>query len=121
MSRTIIITVGLLSISNLFMTFAWYGHLKYKSAALWAVVLVSWGIAFFEYCFQVPANRIGSAALSAPQLKVLQEAITFSVFAFFSVLYLKQRPTLYDAIAFVLILSGVTVSLFQPARAAQGL
>ena len=66
----------LLTISNIFMTFAWYGHLKHKSAALWLVILVSWGIAFFEYCFQVPANRIGSSVYSAAQLKTIQEVIT---------------------------------------------
>ena len=78
----------LLIISNAFMTFAWYGHLKFRDSPLWKVILVSWGIAFFEYCFQVPANRIGSYVLSAPQLKIIQEVITLTVFAFFSVFYL---------------------------------
>ena len=81
----------LLTISNIFMTFAWYGHLKHKSAALWLVILVSWGIAFFEYCFQVPANRIGSSVYSAAQLKTIQEVITLLVFSVFSVLYLKEE------------------------------
>lgn len=72
------------------MTFAWYGHLKYKAAPLWTVVLISWLIAFFEYCFQVPANRIGHLHYSAAQLKIIQEVITLVVFAFFSVLYLKE-------------------------------
>jgi uncharacterized protein len=76
-------TVVLLTISNIFMTFAWYGHLKYRSSALWKVILVSWGIAFFEYCFQVPANRIGSYEFSAAQLKTIQEVITLSVFSVF--------------------------------------
>ncbi|MDH5833115.1 DMT family protein [Luteimonas kalidii] len=76
--------------SNVFMTFAWYGHLKYKSAPLLAVILVSWGIAFFEYCLMVPANRIGSAVYSAPQLKGMQEVITLLVFAGFSAWYLGQ-------------------------------
>ena len=76
--------------SNLFMTFAWYGHLKYKSAPLLPVILVSWGIAFFEYCLMVPANRIGSAVYSAPQLKGMQEVITLLVFAGFSAWYLGQ-------------------------------
>ena len=80
--------VILLIISNTFMTFAWYGHLKFRDSPLWKVILVSWGIAFFEYCFQVPANRIGSYELSAPQLKIIQEVITLTVFAFFSVFYL---------------------------------
>ena len=80
----------LLAVSNVFMTFAWYGHLKFKAAPLWAVVLVSWGIAFFEYCLAVPANRIGSAAYTAAELKTLQEVITLGVFAGFSILYLKE-------------------------------
>ena len=70
------------------MTFAWYGHLKYKGSALWVVILVSWGIALFEYCFQVPANRIGHEYYTAAQLKTIQEAITLIVFSIFSVLYL---------------------------------
>ena len=81
----------LLTISNIFMTFAWYGHLKYKSAALWLVILLSWFIALFEYCFQVPANRIGSEFYTAAQLKTIQEVITLIVFSIFSVLYLKEE------------------------------
>jgi len=73
------------------MTFAWYGHLKFKNKALWIVILVSWGIAFFEYCFQVPANRIGHQYFSAAQLKTMQEIITLCVFVFFSVWYLKEE------------------------------
>jgi uncharacterized protein (DUF486 family) len=76
--------------SNLFMTFAWYGHLKHKSTPLTAAIFVSWGIAFFEYCLMIPANRMGSALYSAPQLKGLQEVITLVVFAGFSVWYLDQ-------------------------------
>lgn len=83
-------TVVLLLISNVFMTAAWYGHLKYKSSALWKVVLVSWMIAFVEYCFQVPANRMGHHQFSAAQLKTIQEIITLAVFCVFSVLYLKE-------------------------------
>lgn len=83
-------TVVLLTISNIFMTFAWYGHLRFKNKSLWIVVLASWMIAFFEYCFQVPANRIGHASFSVVQLKVMQEVITLVVFCFFSVLYLKE-------------------------------
>jgi uncharacterized protein (DUF486 family) len=83
-------TVALLTVSNIFMTFAWYGHLKYKNSALWKVILVSWSIAFLEYCFQVPANRIGHQRFSAAQLKTIQEVITLVVFAGFSVLYLKE-------------------------------
>ena len=76
--------------SNGFMTFAWYGHLKYKSSPILAVIFISWGIAFFEYCLQVPANRWGSAVYSAPQLKGMQEVITLLVFAVFSTTYLGQ-------------------------------
>jgi uncharacterized protein len=87
-------SIGLLIISNIFMTFAWYGHLKeHKSSALWIVVLMSWGIAFFEYCFQVPANRIGSQYFSLPQLKVIQEVITMAVFCVFTIFYMKVPIT----------------------------
>ena len=84
-------TILLLTVSNIFMTFAWYGHLKYRSEALWKVIFVSWGIAFFEYCFQVPANRIGSYEFSTAQLKTIQEFITLTVFSVFSVLYLGEK------------------------------
>jgi uncharacterized protein (DUF486 family) len=84
-------TILLLTISNIFMTFAWYGHLKYRSEALWKVIMVSWGIAFFEYCFQVPANRIGSYEFSGAQLKTIQEVITLTVFSVFSVMYLGEK------------------------------
>lgn len=83
-------TVILLFMSNIFMTFAWYGHLKYKDRALWLVILVSWGIAFFEYCLQVPANRIGSGYFSPVQLKTIQEIITLVVFCLFSAWYLDE-------------------------------
>src|ERR1700761_8664655 len=83
-------TIILLTISNIFMTFAWYGHLKYKSSPLWMAIGVSWLIAFFEYCFQVPANRLGYGEFTAAQLKTIQEVITLVVFAVFSVLYLKE-------------------------------
>lgn len=81
----------LLVISNIFMTFAWYGHLRFKDKALWLVILVSWLIAFVEYCFQVPANRIGHEFFSAAQLKGMQEVITLAVFAVFSIVYLKEN------------------------------
>ncbi len=83
-------TIALLTISNIFMTFAWYGHLKYRDVPLVKVIVISWMIAFFEYCFQVPANRIGSYEFSAAQLKTIQEVITLVVFSVFSVFYLKQ-------------------------------
>jgi uncharacterized protein len=83
-------TILLLFLSNVFMTFAWYGHLKYKDKTLWLVILVSWGIAFFEYCLQVPANRIGSSYFNTVQLKTIQEIITLVVFCGFSVWYLDE-------------------------------
>jgi len=83
-------TIALLITSNVFMTFAWYGHLRFKEVALWKVVLISWGIAFFEYCLMVPANRIGNINYSTAQLKTMQEVITLVVFAGFSVFYLKE-------------------------------
>ncbi len=99
--------IGLLIISNIFMTFAWYGHLKFKSTALWAVILFSWGLAFFEYIFQVPANRLGSNYFTAAQLKVIQEVISLSVFSLFSVLYLKEKFTINYLFAFLCILGAV--------------
>jgi uncharacterized protein (DUF486 family) len=103
-------TAILLTISNVFMTFAWYGHLKHKGAALWIVVLVSWGIAFFEYCFQVPANRIGSnAGMSGAQLKILQEAITILVFIVFAATYLKEGVRWNYIAAFALVMAAVVV------------
>ena len=97
----------LLTISNIFMTFAWYGHLKFKSTALWVVVLVSWGIAFFEYCFQVPANRIGHEFYNAVHLKTIQEVITLIVFCFFSVLYLKEEFKWNYLVGFLFIVLAV--------------
>lgn len=102
-------TVALLTISNIFMTFAWYGHLRYREVPLYKVIVVSWMIAFFEYCFQVPANRIGSYEFTAAQLKTIQEVITLTVFSVFSVLYLKQ-PLRWNYFAgFVLIVAAVVV------------
>lgn len=99
-------SIGLLVISNLFMTFAWYGHLKtHQNSPLWMVIILSWLIAFFEYCFQVPANRIGIHYLSLAQLKVLQEIITMTVFAAFAVIYIKVPLTknfLYAGVCLVL-------------------
>jgi uncharacterized protein len=104
-------TVILLTISNVFMTFAWYYHLKnpaLKAAPLWIVILASWGIAFFEYCFQVPGNRIGArSGLSAAQLKIIQEAITLVVFCVFARLVLGERLTWNYYVGFGLVLAGV--------------
>lgn len=99
--------MGLLVASNGFMNAAWYGHLKFKSAPLFLAILGSWGLAFFEYCLQVPANRIGSDALTLSQLKVTQEAISISTFAVFAFLAFKERPTLNQWLAFGLILLAV--------------
>jgi uncharacterized protein len=101
-----VITIGLLVASNVFMTFAWYGHLKFRAAPLIVVILVSWGIAFFEYMLQVPANRIGAQVMSAAQLKTIQEVITLSVFAIFSVTYLKEPLTWNHALGFGFIALG---------------
>lgn len=97
----------LLTISNVFMTFAWYGHLKFKSTALWIVILVSWGIALLEYCFQVPANRIGHEYFSAAQLKTIQEVITLVVFSVFSILYLKEEFRWNYLVGFAFIILAV--------------
>ena len=100
-------TVLLLLASNVFMTVAWYGHLRFKGVALWKVILVSWGIAFFEYCLQVPANRWGYGQFSAYQLKIIQEVITLVVFMFFSALWLGEPPRWNYVVAFVLVLGAV--------------
>lgn len=102
-----ILPIVLLTISNIFMTFAWYGHLKFKNTALWLIILVSWGIAFFEYCFQVPANRIGHTVYSAAQLKTIQEVITLIVFSIFSVLYLKEEFRWNYLVGFFFIILAV--------------
>ena len=101
-----VVTIGLLIASNVFMTFAWYGHLKFKTAPLLVVILASWGIAFFEYLLQVPANRIGHGYFSAAELKTIQEVITLAVFAAFSVLYLREPLGWNHLIGFSLIGAG---------------
>ncbi|MDB5051838.1 MAG: hypothetical protein JWO30_4909 [Fibrobacteres bacterium] len=97
----------LLIISNVFMTFAWYGHLHYKNVPLWKVILVSWAIAFLEYCFQVPANRIGSQYFTGIQLKVIQEVITLAVFMIFAILYLKESLRWNHMVAFAFLIGAV--------------
>jgi len=106
--------IVLLSLSNVFMTFAWYGHLRFPDRALWLVVLVSWGIAFFEYCLAVPANRIGHQYWSAAELKTMQEVITLLVFAGFSVLYLGEALTANHLVGFVLIALGAFFVFARP-------
>lgn len=100
-------TILLLTISNIFMTIAWYGHLKYKSSPLLTVIIISWLIAFFEYCFQVPANRFGHGQFSAAQLKTIQEVITLVVFCVFSVIYLKEEFKWNYAVGFLMIIGAV--------------
>ncbi|WP_428148897.1 DMT family protein [Brevundimonas sp.] len=101
-----ILPVVMLALSNVFMTFAWYGHLKFGSKPLWIVVIVSWGIAFFEYCLAVPANRIGHQVYSAAELKTMQEVITLLVFAVFSVTVLGEKLTLNHGVGFAFIFLG---------------
>jgi uncharacterized protein (DUF486 family) len=102
-------TIILLTISNVFMTIAWYGHLKYKNKPLAIVILISWLIAFAEYCFQVPANRIGHYQFTAAQLKTIQEVITLVVFSVFSILYLREPIKWNYAAGFLLIVLAVFV------------
>ncbi len=102
-------TIGLLLASNVFMTFAWYGHLKYKAAPLFIVILASWGIAFFEYCLQVPANRIGHGYFSAVELKTIQEVLTLLVFCVFSVVYLGEPLKWNHLFGFGLIVLAVFI------------
>ena len=109
--RTILLLIG----SNLFMTTAWYGHLKYKTSALWKVILVSWLIAFFEYCLQVPANRWGHGQFSATQLKIMQEVITLTVFSVFCIFYLNEMPRWNHWAAFALIIGAVALATLKTA------
>ena len=105
-------TIALLTISNVFMTIAWYGHLKFKDSPLFMVILASWGIAFVEYCFQVPANRIGHGQFTAAQLKTMQEVITLVVFCVFSVLYLKE-PLKWNYLAGFALMIGAVFVIFK--------
>jgi hypothetical protein len=105
---TILLLIG----SNVFMTFAWYGHLKYRESSLLTVILASWGIAFFEYCLQVPANRIGYGAFSAAELKTIQEIITLVVFALFSIWYLGE-PIRWNHLAGFACLVGAAFFIFK--------
>lgn len=107
--------IVLLCFSNVFMTFAWYGHLKHKNAPLWLAILASWGIAFFEYLLMVPANRWGNSVYSATELKIIQEVITLSVFIGFAYAYLGERPRWNHYLAFVLILGAVALT-FLPTK-----
>lgn len=104
-----LVTFLLLTASNVFMTFAWYGHLRFKSAPLLAAILISWGIALFEYMLMVPANRIGYGALSAAQLKVMQEVISLTVFVIFNAYWLGEPLTWRTALGFTLIVAGAAL------------
>ena len=108
MAKIVLGTVFLLICSNAFMTYAWYGHLKFLKGSFWFwAVLISWGIAFFEYMLQVPANRLGARALSVPQLKIIQEVIALSVFIPFSIFVLKQKISLNYLWACLCVLGAV--------------
>lgn len=103
----------LLTISNTFMTAAWYGHLRFKSLPLWIAIVASWGLAFFEYIFQVPANRFGYGALTAYQLKILQECISLAVFIIFAALFLGEGLNLRYIFSFSLIFAAVAVAFYK--------
>ncbi len=106
--RTILLLIG----SNVFMTFAWYGHLRFRQESLWKVIIVSWGIAFFEYCLQVPANRLGYGEFTAAQLKTIQEIITLSVFSVFSILYLGEDLH-WNTVAGFALIAGAGFLIFH--------
>ena len=116
---TAVLPILMLVGSNVLMTFAWYWHLKFPAKALWLVVLISWGIAFFEYCLAVPANRLGFGTYSAQQLKVIQEVVTLAVFAVFAVLYLGERLS-WNYFAAMGCLVAAVAFIFLPGAAAGG-
>ena len=109
------VPIVLLVLSNVFMTTAWYGHLRFKESPIILAILVSWGIAFVEYCLVVPANRMGSAVYSTAELKTMQEVITLIVFSLFSVFVLKEAITLKHALGFAIIAIGTAVIFYKPA------
>jgi uncharacterized protein (DUF486 family) len=113
---TALAPILLLIASNVFMTFAWYGQLKVEHRAIWLIVLISWGIAFFEYCLAIPANRIGRAVYEPSELKAMQEVITLAVFAVFSVVWLKEPFTPNHGVGFALIALGAFVVFKGPFR-----
>ena len=113
-------TAGLLIVSNIFMTFAWYGHLKFKSVPLLVAILASWGIALFEYTFQVPANRIGSATFTVTQLKIMQECITLFVFTIIAYLLFGQKLTVNSMISYALIIAAVYFAFLGNRREPEG-
>jgi uncharacterized protein (DUF486 family) len=117
--KDIMLTILLLVASNLFMTIAWYGHLRFKHVDMWKVIVASWLIAFFEYCLQVPANRWGYGQFSAMQLKIIQEVASIGVFVAFAYFYLGEAPRFNHVVAFVLIV-GAVVFAFLPGAAPGG-
>ena len=114
MTLPAIAPILLLAFSNIFMTFAWYGHLKFPNSAMWVVILASWAIAFFEYCLAVPANRIGHQVYSAAELKTIQEVVTLIVFAGFSVFWLGEQLTINHLVGFGLIAAGAAFVFLAP-------
>lgn len=106
-------TMGLLIVSNVFMTLAWYGHLKFKQSPLWLAVILSWGLALFEYVFQVPANRIGSEVMSITQLKILQEAITLTVFSIIAFLLFGETLRWNHAVSYALLIGAVFFAFME--------
>jgi len=115
--RTALVTVGLLTCSNVFMTFAWYAHLRNLRGRAWYVAaIVSWSIALFEYLLQVPANRVGYGAFDLGQLKIIQEVITLSVFVVFAFFYFKTPPAWNHIVAFICILAAVAFAFWKPAE-----
>jgi uncharacterized protein len=104
-----LIPVAMLVISNVFMTFAWYGNFKVDNKPMWLIIVVSWGIAFFEYCIAVPANRMGRAWFSTAELKTIQEVVTLTVFIIFSVTFLGEKVTVNQIVGFALIAAGAFV------------
>ena len=111
---TVLAPIPMLIASNVFMTFAWYGQLKVEHRAMWLIVLISWGIAFFEYCLAVPANRLGRSVYEPAELKAMQEVITLVVFAVFSVTWLGERLTANHIVGFALIAAGAAVVFKGP-------
>jgi uncharacterized protein (DUF486 family) len=108
--KTVLLLIG----SNLFMCAAWYGHLRFPHAVMWKVILAAWGVAFFEYCLQVPANRMGYARFSAYELRIIQEVISLVVFSGFVLVWLKELPRWNHLAAFALIIIAVALTFYKP-------
>lgn len=111
--KPIFITIALLVVSNVFMTLAWYGHLKHKSSALWLAIVASWGLALFEYVFQVPANRIGSEVLSVTQLKILQECVTLVIFTVMAFFMFNETLKWNNIVSYLFIIGAVYFAFYD--------